>query len=52
MNDSSRIGKINNQSCVLLISISNIKFPVTADVLFSIFNKFGEVLRIIVFEKS
>ena len=42
----------NEKTSVLLISISNIKFPVTADVLFSVFNKFGEVLRIIVFEKN
>ena len=36
---------------VLLITITNVKYPVNAEVLFSIFNRYGEVLRAIIFDK-
>jgi RNA recognition motif-containing protein len=36
---------------VILVTITDIKYPVNAEVLFSIFNRFGEVLRAIIFEK-
>lgn len=39
-------------SSVLLVTITNIKFPVNADVLFSVFNKYGDVQKIIIFEKQ
>jgi hypothetical protein len=42
----------NQASSVLLVTITNIKFPVNADVLFSVFNKYGDVLRIIIFDKQ
>lgn len=41
----------SNLSPVLLVTITNVKFPVNADVLFSVFNKYGDVLRVIIFDK-
>ena len=39
-------------SPVLLVTITNVKLPVNADVLFAIFNKYGEVLRVVLFDKQ
>lgn len=39
-------------SSVLLVTITNIKFPVNADVIYSVFNKYGDVQKIIIFEKQ
>ena len=36
---------------VILATITCIKYPVTAEVIFSIFNRFGEVLKTIIFSK-
>ena len=49
--EEDRIEKSQKPTCILLISITNVIFPVTADVLQSVFNKFGEVLRVIIFQK-
>ena len=48
---NDKFGTNNNPSAVLLITITNVKYPVNAEVLFSVFNKFGDVLKAIVFEK-
>ena len=32
--------------------MTNIKFPVNADVLYTLFNKYGEVLRVIIFPRQ
>jgi RNA recognition motif-containing protein len=34
------------------VTITKLKYPVNADVLFAVFNKYGEVLRIIIFDKD
>ena len=34
------------------MTITKLKYPVNADVLFAVFNKYGEVLRIIIFDKD
>lgn len=34
---------------ILLVTITNIKFPVNADVLYTVFNKYGDVERIVIF---
>lgn len=39
-------------NCVLRVSIINMLFPVTIDVLYQIFSKFGTVLKIITFTKN
>ncbi|CAF1387678.1 unnamed protein product [Rotaria sordida] len=39
-------------NCVLRVSIINLLFPVTIDVLYQIFSKFGTVLKIITFTKN
>ncbi|CAF4725731.1 unnamed protein product, partial [Rotaria sp. Silwood1] len=39
-------------NCVLRVSIMNMLFPVTIDVLYQIFSKFGTVLKIITFTKN
>jgi hnRNP-L/PTB/hephaestus splicing factor len=39
-------------NCVLRISIMNMLYPVTIDVLYQIFSKFGTVLKIITFTKN
>jgi polypyrimidine tract-binding protein 1 len=39
-------------NCVLRVSIINVLFPVTIDVLYQIFSKFGTVLKIITFTKN
>ncbi|CAF1120393.1 unnamed protein product [Adineta steineri] len=40
------------QNCVLRISIMNMLYPVTIDVLHQIFSKFGTVLKLITFTKN
>jgi hypothetical protein len=37
---------------ILLVTITNVRFAVTADTLYTVFSKYGEVLRIICFPKS
>jgi RNA recognition motif. (a.k.a. RRM, RBD, or RNP domain) len=37
---------------ILLITITNVKLPVTADALHSVFFTYGEVLRIVCFPKQ
>lgn len=37
---------------MLLVTITKLKYPVNVDVLFAVFNKYGEVLRIIIFDKD
>ena len=32
--------------------MTNIKYPVNADVLYTLFNKYGEVLRVIIFPRQ
>jgi len=39
-------------NCVLRLSVMNMLYPVTIDVLYQIFNKFGSVLKIITFTKN
>ncbi len=39
-------------SKVLLVTVTNIKFPVNVDVLFTVFNKYGSVLRIVLFPRQ
>ena len=50
--ENDKFGANNKPSPVLLITITNIKFPVNSEVLFCVFNKFGDVLKAIVFEKG
>jgi hypothetical protein len=33
------------------VTITNIRFPVNADVLYTVFNKFGDVMRIVIFPR-
>jgi RNA recognition motif-containing protein len=37
---------------VLLVTITNVKYPVTADVLYTVFSKFGEVCRVVSFPRQ
>ncbi|EFA84392.1 RNA-binding region RNP-1 domain-containing protein [Heterostelium album PN500] len=37
---------------ILLVTISNIIYPVTIDVLYQLFSKYGSVLKILIFSKS
>ena len=39
----------NEPNRILLVTISNIKFPVNADVLFTVFSRYGDPIRIVVF---
>ncbi|NXS66083.1 PTBP3 protein, partial [Pandion haliaetus] len=45
-------GPLPNQGSVLRIIVENLFYPVTLDVLFQIFSKFGSVLKIITFTKN
>lgn len=45
-------GRAQAASPVLLVTITKLKYPVNVDVLFAVFNKYGEVLRIIIFDKD
>ena len=36
----------------MLVTITNIKFPVNADVLYTVFNKYGEVLKVVIFQRQ
>ncbi len=40
------------QNKILLVTITKVKLPVTADVLYSVFFNHGEVLRIVCFPKQ
>ncbi|CDW74237.1 polypyrimidine tract binding [Stylonychia lemnae] len=41
-----------NQSKIILVTITNIRYPVNADVLFTTFHKFGEPQRIVIFPRQ
>lgn len=41
----------DNVNKILLVTITNVKYPVTADVLYTVFNRFGDVQRIVCFPR-
>jgi hypothetical protein len=49
---SDRLDQTEKASKVLIVTITNIKLPVTADVLQTVFYKYGEVNRIICFPRQ
>eukprot|EP00347_Sterkiella_histriomuscorum_P014929 403358967 len=48
----SEVNQPLQDSKVLLVSITNIKYPVNADVLFTIFQKYGDPQRIVIFPRQ
>ncbi|KFO93852.1 Polypyrimidine tract-binding protein 3, partial [Buceros rhinoceros silvestris] len=45
-------GVLSGQGCVLRLIVENLLYPVSLDVLYQIFSKFGPVLKIIIFSKN
>jgi len=39
-------------ACVLLVNVNNVMYPVTIELLFQVFNKYGPVTKIVIFTKN